>query len=470
MMSMKNALACMFFTLGILVLVCLLSVIVAAWHTIVVASSLLVWVIFAATCLSLTGGSLWLFSMGVRALGLTVFTLVEKRQALRHANEKHELDQHLALSRLQADALGNYPILLKSSEQAVNAMAFAPGNSPVKPVRIKEVPAPLLPLPAAGQAEPRLPRPHPVLALPERVLMVDILRTWDLSRDNLLLGLGKGGQPLACSLEGFMHVAHDAATGLGKTSQSYGEIVMLLKLGVQIIVANPHFAPVDKKGRDWRPIAQAIEAQGRLHLAPGATCSGLLRNVDDIARMLAWLSIQEIDRRLALQLAGDFRYQPIYLFVDEWPGIVQRHPEAADYLMDIVQRGRAVEVCVQTNAHGFVSKDVNLQGSAPENFSTAYHMGGSPYSAAKLLDMPVKDIHALLKSEEVTLGKGVALLRNNEACPQAQLVRLPYADNEFAYYLLGRADRWVPSELRRYDSDTAITGSVVDQEETPQDI
>ncbi len=298
----------------------------------------------------------------------------------------------------------------------------------------------------AKAAEPPLVAFRP--ALPGKCYLTDVLRDFDLSLDSIFLGLGKGGHQIACSLEGFLHVAHDGPTGRGKSVLSYAELVMLLKLGVRVILCNPHFVPVDKKGRDWRPIGQAIEAQGMVELAPGIQVPGLIRRCTNIEQILKWLSTREIPRRFDLQLRGDYHYQPIYLFIDEWPVIVSECPEAGTSLADILRRGRAVEVCVSANAQGFLTEDVNLKGSARENFNTAYHLGGSVHSGAKLLDMPVKDINALLREEQVTLGEGIALLRNNEACPQAQLVRIPYPTNEVAYYLLGRADDWQLSELR----------------------
>lgn len=289
----------------------------------------------------------------------------------------------------------------------------------------------------------------PVLSLPEKILAIDVMRKWHLTPDNLFLALGKGSKELACSLEGLMHVAHDAPTGQGKTAQWKAEIVQLLKLDVQVVLCNPHFAPVDKKGNDWRPIGQAIEAQGWLELAPGLRIPGLIRKYETIVNMLKWLSLKEIDRRFTLQAQGDYSYKPLYLFIDEWPSVVQRYPHAGDYLVDVLQRGRAVDVCVDANAQGFLQDDVKLQGSARENFNTAFHMGGNGSSGARLLDLPLKEYNAILKQEQIALGQGVALLRNNESVPQAELVRLPYADNAYIYYMLGRADTWMLPEFRQ---------------------
>jgi hypothetical protein len=169
------------------------------------------------------------------------------------------------------------------------------------------------------------------LLLPGPCRMLDVLRQHrlEVSVESLFLALGKGNMPLTCTLEGFMHVGHDAPIGQGKTAQSYGEMVLLLKAGIQVILANPHFAPVDKKGRDWRPIAQAIETQGAIALARGKAIYGLIRKYETIANMLTWLSTIEIDRRFEMQLRGEYTYSPIYLFIDEWPAIVMRHPDSA---------------------------------------------------------------------------------------------------------------------------------------------
>src|SRR5436190_15776912 len=106
--------------------------------------------------------------------------------------------------------------------------------------------------------------------------MLDVMRHWDLRPDNLFLAMGKGNQEIACTLEDLMHVAHDAPTGGGKTAQFYAEIIMLLKMGVRVILANPHFAPLGKKGEDWRPVGRAIEAQGMIEIAPEVSIPGLI--------------------------------------------------------------------------------------------------------------------------------------------------------------------------------------------------
>ncbi len=104
----------------------------------------------------------------------------------------------------------------------------------------------------AIDAPPEVPHIATPLVLPGKVLALDVMRTWNLTPQHLFLGLGKGSRELACTLEGLMHVAHDAPTGYGKSVQWMAEIIQLLKLGITVILCNPHFAPISKKGEDWR--------------------------------------------------------------------------------------------------------------------------------------------------------------------------------------------------------------------------
>jgi len=290
---------------------------------------------------------------------------------------------------------------------------------------------------------PDVPQIAAPLELPGPVSMIDVMKHWDLSPEHLFLALGKGNKLLACSVEEFMHVAHDGPTGSGKTIQWKAELIMLLKADILCFLANPHFAPVSKKGEDWRPIARALEQQE----LPGQL-PGLLYTAAQIRDFLRWLASVEIDRRFALQRAGQYTYPPLYGFVDEWAEQVEEYPECGKYMQTIIRRGRAVDVCISTNSQGFLVDDIGMSGASRENFQTAYHLGGSVASASALLDMRQQDITKLLTTEQVALGKGIALLRNNAVSDPAQLVRLPLADNEYVYYMLGRAENWSLPEYR----------------------
>jgi hypothetical protein len=370
---------------------------------------------------------------------------LEKQQALADRERiVNAQEQAKALSLIQPDThTGNYPIWIDQDGQP---HVFQPGN------RVQPVPQSLTYSPT-HQVDYRLsgkeiapadvPQIAAPLPLPGPINMMEIMKHWDLSPENLFLALAKGNKPVACSIEDFMHVAHDGPTGSGKTSQWKAELIMLLKADVLCFLANPHFAPISKKGEDWRPIARALEMQE----LPGQL-PGLLYHPRQIRDFLRWLALVEIDHRFALMRAGRYEYPPLYGFIDEWAEQVKAFPESAEYMKTIIRRGRAVDVCVSTNSQGFLVADTGLNSSARENFQTAYDLGSSPASAAAMLDMKQAAIAKLLAQEQVALGKGIALLRNNAVCDPAQLVRLPYADNAYVYYMLGRAEEWRLPEYR----------------------
>lgn len=369
---------------------------------------------------------------------------LEKQQALAERERiVNEHEKARALSLIQPDPrTGNYPIWIDRFGQT---HVFQPGNL-VQPVPQTLHFAPHADYRVTGKEIPAVPEVPAIagpLPLPGPLSMIEIMRHFSLSPENLFLALLRGGKQLTCSIDQFMHVAHDGPTGSGKTMQWKAELVMLLKADVLTFLANPHFAPVTKGGEDWRPIGRALEEQE----LPGHL-PGLLYTFEQIRDFLKWLSQVEIDRRFEHQRAGRYDYVPLYGFVDEWAAQVAKYPECGPYMQDIIRRGRAVDVCISTNSQGFLVNDIGMSGASRENFQTAYHLGGSLQSASALLDMRQQEISKLLAAEQVALGKGVALLRNNAVSDPAQLVRLPLADNDYVYYMLGRADQWHLPEFR----------------------
>ena len=377
---------------------------------------------------------------------------IDRRRQAALAEREEILNQQekaRALSLIQPDAsTGNYPIWIDEHGQP---HVFRPGNL-VQPVPHTLHYAPHSDYRVAGKEVPALPEPQVTvtpLALPGPVSMSEIMKRFDLSPEHLFLALGRGGELIACSIEQFMHVAHDGPTGSGKTMQWKAELIMLLKADVLTFLANPHFAPITKKGEDWRPIGRALEAQEMPGKLPP-----LLYTFEQIRDFLKWLSLVEIDRRFERQRQGRYDYPPLYGFVDEWAAVVAKYEECGAYMQDIIRRGRAVDVCVSTNSQGFLVNDIGMSGASRENFQTAYHLGGSVQSAAALLDMRQQDITKMLAAEQVTLGRGIGLLRNNSVSDPAQLVRLPYADNDYTYYMLGRADTWALPGFRTVSIDS----------------
>jgi hypothetical protein len=289
-------------------------------------------------------------------------------------------------------------------------------------------------LQSGGAGFPELPAPN--IILPAKTKMIEVARRHDFSKDNIFLALAGADEDVTTTIGGYVHAANDGSTGSGKTSNWRGQLVQFIKADVGCILLNPHFSLTTKAGDDWKPIARALESQGSY----GLDMPRVVTQFANIGAVLCWLATIEIDRRFQLMRQGCFDYQPLYAYIDEWPSIVTNCKEAPEYLRTILQRGRAVEVCVSVNSQGFLANDTDLRGSARENFDTAFFLGGSTYSGAKMLDLSEKALKDMIATCQEPLGKGVAFLRNNAYCPNAQLVRLPFADNEFVYHCLGHAD------------------------------
>jgi hypothetical protein len=307
--------------------------------------------------------------------------------------------------------------------------------------------------PPAAVSAPQAPTLLGPLPLPQPARDLDILRHWDWRPDNIYLATGRGGQHFTCSLEGWGHIAHDARTGGGKTLLARLELAMMLILGVDVVLCNPHFAPIDKRGHDWRPIGFHLEQQGVMEIAPGIRVGRIVRKAEAIARLLEYLARTELDRRYDLQARGSFAWRPLYVFVDEVPWLTAVAPAIAGHLITLLQRGRAVDVRLLTNAQSFLVNATRLKGGNGGRFDTAHFLGGNPKSGAVMLDLGERDLKDLIARVQAeanqALGRGLGLLRNQERVPQTQPVRVPFGTNEFQYYLLGRHDDWQLPEFRQ---------------------
>lgn len=279
-------------------------------------------------------------------------------------------------------------------------------------------------------------------ALPPAYDMLSIYKQHDLEPDNLFLAKDGYGEIITTESDNLCHGVFNSMTGGGKTSVERDLISQLLYVGETVILADLKFAPITEQGLDWRPLAKKIMAQPPLRVN-NLLFPCLLRNEHHIATLLHWLATEEIDRRLAMRVRGDFSYATYFVFVEELIALINIHPEAAADITRIVVLGRELRIFLFTAAQNFLVKDTKLSGGARENFQTAYFLGGDEHSGALLLDMTKKELGDYLRTNKVTLGKGVGMLRNNVSVPNASLVRLGWASNDSVYYLHGRADDFV---------------------------
>lgn len=240
------------------------------------------------------------------------------------------------------------------------------------------------------------------------------------SRERILLGLAEGGEPITVPAKALCHVALVGATGGGKSNLLRLILPQLQAMGAQVVLADPHFAPIDPDtGEDWRPIA------ARLHMAPAVTTG----ERGQIAQVLRYLG-GELQRRKDARGAGRSPGAPLFLALDELPVIADKVPGAVEQLGDLLREGRKFGLYVVGASQSMLIKVVGGDSSAREAYRTAFYVGGDLKSAVALLDMPQREI------DEGALATGVAYLRSSATSP-ARLVRVPYASNEGISGLLG---------------------------------
>ena len=258
--------------------------------------------------------------------------------------------------------------------------------------------------------------PQPVNPLLPGPVDLAAVLTWQPSLDRILLAIGPDGQPITVASAALCHVALAGATGGGKSNIMRLLLAQLLAAGAQVVLADPHFAPMDpESGEDWRPIAARLY---RPVAASAPACGDLLE----------WIATDELPRRLDLRRQGARAGAPIFLAVDELPAIVADVKMAPDHLARVLREGRKVGLFVVGAAQDFLVKTIGGQGAVRDCYRTAYYVGGDAQTARVLLDVSGR-------VDDGALGRGVVMLRSR-ATPQAATVRVPLASNQALAQLL----------------------------------
>lgn len=235
---------------------------------------------------------------------------------------------------------------------------------------------------------------------------------------SILLALGPGGHPITVAARDLCHVALCGATGQGKSNIMRLILPQLQAMGAQVVLADPHYAPVDPdSGDDWRLIA------GRLHLAPA-------QSTHEIAALLRWLA-SELERRKTARRDGQMG-APLFFAFDELPVIIEEVEGAADLIGAILREGRKFRMYTVGASQEFLVKTIGGSSALRDCYRTAAYVGGDLKSASALLDMRQADI----AEHEAELGGGIVYLRSKATAPAA-LVRVPYASNRAIKGLLG---------------------------------
>lgn len=164
-----------------------------------------------------------------------------------------------------------------------------------------------------------------VMALPETgrseiaitPTFAELLRTWRPTRQQMLLGIDRGGQPVYCSLEDMLSVGIVGRPKTGKTTLLRFVFAQCILVGAQVVVWDLH-----------RTIVGSL---------PGANALVRLDEIDKSAKLIS----SELEERLNTE---NYTARPIMILVDEFPLLAPASAAATSALNRIILEGRKVNL------------------------------------------------------------------------------------------------------------------------------
>jgi hypothetical protein len=321
---------------------------------------------------------------------------------------------------------------------------------------------------ADGRMEALHPNPHiqqttaeiPV-PLPSRLVFSKLLARFTPSLDCILLGALPDGTLIFCAAKDLCHVALAGATGGGKSSILRLLVSQLCKAGASVLLLNPHYTRYDREAdppEDWTPFEPYL-------LYDPMEC----RKYEVIEYYLKQVAEQLLPKRLEQYAQSQPLGKPYFIVLDELPAIVAHVKNAPDYLAYILREGRKVGIYLITAAQDFLVSTVAPGGGGAirDCYRTAYYVGGDGTTAKTLLDKPARDL------PETDLGQGHVMLRSArvQLVKAAQLVRVPYVDNQTLYSLLGPSTFEPGAEYGEEEEEGLVTSrshQAAHQEHVPQ--
>lgn len=363
-----------------------------------------------------------------------------------HYQAKVEAERKYALDRARLD-LSRQKLALKQADFRLKEY-LALHRVPAETYSINEEPGTITAFPSlkpAAAAKEKGLDALSSLAIPPAYDLFDIFATQQITPEQIFLGKCRREtqELLFAKASQLHHAAFSASTGYGKTTLIRGIIPQLLRIGHRVLIADLKYTDVTEKGEDWRPIAARIGEQEPLTLAQGYRLPNILRREEHIAALLYWLAYPEMQRRLDMRARRNFSYETLDVFLEELIALTLAYPQVTRYILRIISLGRELRLNLFTTAQNMQVSSVGLSGGAREQFSTAWFLGGDESSAAALLDMTRKELSDFLHGNNIILGQGLGMMRNNYIMPTAGIVRLGYSSNESVYSLLGKAEHFV---------------------------
>jgi hypothetical protein len=245
------------------------------------------------------------------------------------------------------------------------------------------------------------------------------------SLNKIYLGRLTDGTDVYVTAKDLCHVALAGLTGNGKSSIMRLIMAQLCKIGVTVLLLNPHYMQWDHSGgEDWTPYEPYLEKSP-------TDCA----IYETIGTYLEWAAKTLLSKRIERARVGKPIGKPFFIVVDELPAIVAECKDVPSHIAKLLREGRKFGIFLIVASQDFQVKTIGFEGGGVRKcFKTAFYVGGDVATAKALLN----DDNQKDPIPENDLGKGTIMLRCS-ATKKAVLTKVPYVDNESLYRLLGKS-------------------------------
>jgi hypothetical protein len=279
------------------------------------------------------------------------------------------------------------------------------------------------------------------------------------SLNKIYLGRLTDGTDVCVTAKDLCHVALAGLTGNGKSSIMRLIMAQLCKIGVTVLLLNPHYMQWDHSGgEDWTPYEPYLEK------SPTECAS-----YEAIGTYLEWAAKTLLPKRIERARVGKPIGKPFFIVVDELPAIVAECKDVPVHIAKLLREGRKYGIFLIVASQDFQVKTIGFEGGGVRKcFKTAFYVGGDMATAKALLN----DDNQKDPIPENDLGKGTIMLRCS-ATKKAVLAKVPYVDNKALYRLLGGSTFSSADEkslIAESNSDTEQQSETKAQSQTTLDL
>jgi hypothetical protein len=253
-----------------------------------------------------------------------------------------------------------------------------------------------------------------------RVTFAEVLERFTPTKERIFL-LDTTGGDITGPVTGVTHIAQVGPTGGGKTICTRMLTSQIQYIGAKVYLASPNFAQVKLNNNyleDWRPIVQ--------HLAePPAQSDVEINSLLTRFKML-------FEKRKTKEQSTPRRGADLFLVLGEWPGIVDRCPDAPEIVKLLLREARQYGIHLIFEFQDALVKTIGVSSGARENIRHAYYYGGDLNTAKFALNLPNG-----IKLDETGLGKNGGAFMRSLVNDEVVSGRVPLFNNEALYMLLG---------------------------------